>query len=86
MLYNSLIHPYFYYCHPIWGKAAYTSLRQLIVLQKKAIRVISRSSYYAHAAPLFTQHKLLHLEDLYLYASSIYIYSFVNTYHPVHLP
>jgi len=82
MLYYSLIYPYFFYCHLIWGKAAYSSLRQLIILQKKAVRVLSRSSFYAHTAPLFSQHKILHLEDLYIYCSSIYAYKLTCSIFP----
>ena len=38
---------------------------KVITLQKKAIRLISDSSYISHANPLFIQHKLSKIGDLF---------------------
>ena len=39
----------------LWG----TESHRVSMLQKKAIRLISNSSYISHTNPLFIQHKLL---------------------------
>ena len=38
---------------------------KVLTLQKKAIRLISNSSYISHTNPLFIQHKLLKIGDLF---------------------
>ena len=39
--------------------------QKVFTLQRKAIRLISNSSYISHANPLFIQHKLLEIGDLF---------------------
>uniref|UniRef100_A0A3B3B509 Reverse transcriptase domain-containing protein n=1 Tax=Oryzias melastigma TaxID=30732 RepID=A0A3B3B509_ORYME len=70
MLYCSLILPYFSYCAEIWGNNYITSIKPLIVLQKRAIRVIHKAGYYDHTHPLFTHSKLLKLKDLVNYLTA----------------
>ena len=52
-IYYSLIHSRLVYCLEVWGTATKTNLQPLIVQQKKAIRLITGSSYLAHTEPLF---------------------------------
>ena len=48
-IYNSLILPHLNYCILAWG---YDSKR-IYKLQKKAIRIISKSKFYSHSHPIF---------------------------------
>ena len=64
-LYYSLIYPYLVYCSNIWGGTYSTHLKPLTVLQKRAIRLISKSPVLAHTTPLFQRHKILKLCDIY---------------------
>ena len=57
MLYNALILPYKNYCN-IWGNCSKTKINLLLLLQKKAIRICTQSSYLAHAT-IFKQLKRL---------------------------
>ena len=59
MLYTSLIQSYINYCIVIWGSANSCHLKPLIVLQKKAIRIISNSNFRDASAPIFYQLKIL---------------------------
>ena len=52
-LYYSLIHTHFYYGCLLWGNTRRISLRKLEGLQKKAIRIVSRTSQNTPTAPLF---------------------------------
>ena len=61
LLYNSLILPHLIYCITLWGK----NNQRLIKLQKKAIRTITNVKYNAHTDPIFKQHNLLKLTDLF---------------------
>ena len=61
ILYKSLIASYLNYGLLLWGTESY----KVLTLQKKAIRLISNSSYISHTNPLFIQHKLLKIGDLF---------------------
>ena len=66
-LYHSLIYPYLNYCNLIWGGTANMHLESLILLQKKCIRIISKVGYYDHTGPLFKDHKMLTVSEIYDY-------------------
>ena len=61
IIYQSLITSYFNYGLILWGKKAY----QLFNLQKKAMRIITKSSHLAHTERLFKKENILKLDDLY---------------------
>ena len=74
-LYNSLIYPYLLYCNLVWGGTFHTNLAALVILQKKAIRIIHHKPYGSHTKPLFFQSKLLNLFDIHNYLLGIYMYN-----------
>ena len=41
------------YCIDIWGISAQSHLRPLLLSQKKIVRIMTFSTYYAHTDPLF---------------------------------
>ena len=63
ILYKSLIASYLNYGLLLWGNES----QKVLTLQRKAICLISNSSYISHANPLFIQHndKLLEIGDLF---------------------
>jgi hypothetical protein len=64
ILYHSLIQSHLNYCNITWGYALKKYTNRLTILQKKAIRNITKSTYNAHTSPLFKDHGLLKLEDI----------------------
>ena len=60
LLYNSLIVPHINYCITAWGFIEIESPK----FKKKAIRIITASSYISHTEPLFKQLNLLKVEDI----------------------
>jgi len=60
MIYNSLVMPHLNYGILSWG----SKIHRLTKIQKKAIRIISHSSYNAHTEPLFKSYNLLKCLDL----------------------
>ena len=60
MLYNALILPHIQYSILCWGYKG----NRVIKLQRRAIRVITRSKYNAHTDPLFKTLNLLKFEDI----------------------
>ena len=74
-LYNSLIYPYLIYCNLVWGGTFQTNLSSLVILQKKAIRIIHSKPYGSHTKPLFYESKMLNLFDIHNYLLGIYMYN-----------
>ena len=60
-LYNSLIISYINYGLLLWE----IDCHKLEILQKKVLRFMTNSSYIAHTAPLFIQHGVLRVTDMY---------------------
>ena len=51
-LYHCLIHPYIAYCNMIWASNYNSRLHRIIVLQKKAVRLIAGFPYNSHTGIL----------------------------------
>ena len=64
MLYFSLIHPHLQYGNIVWGSAYKYHLNSLKILQKRAIRIISRSTYNAPTTELFKKLNIMKLDDI----------------------
>ena len=60
-IYQSLIQPYITYGIAVWGQAAPTNLDKLLILQKRALRLIHFAPYRSHAIPLFNHYNILPL-------------------------
>ena len=54
------------YCISVWGLTYPTNLKRLVLLQKRAMRIISKSCYGAHTEPIFKNLCILPLNDMYL--------------------
>ena len=63
-LYNSLVYPYIDYGITLWGTTHETYVKQIAIMQKKAIRITTGANYNDHTEPLFKQLKLLTLKDV----------------------
>ena len=81
-LYNSFIYPYFTYCIEVWGNACQSYLQPLVILQKRAIRMIVGARKMDHTLPLFYNLNLLQLKDIYIYCVQLFMYK----YHHGRLP
>ena len=64
-IYRSLIFPYTLYGISVWGQAAQCDLRKILILQKRALRLIFFSSNRCHAIPLFVSSNILPVDMLY---------------------
>ena len=61
LMYTSLILPHIYFCITAWGFKCNWIFR----LQKKALRIISKSKFNSHIEPLFRQLSLLNVEHIF---------------------
>ena len=49
-LYNSMILPYLYYCNLAWGGTYKANLQRIVILQKRALRIVNNSTYNANTS------------------------------------
>ena len=75
-----MIHPYLMYCNIAWGCAYKTNLDNLFKLQKRAVRLISNTSYLAHTSTLFCRLGILKIFDIYKFQTLCFIYKYRNRY------
>ena len=62
-IYNSLIFSHLCYGLEVWGATFEKNLKRIVGIQKKAIRIISKSHWLAHSEPRMKKLKLLKLPD-----------------------
>jgi hypothetical protein len=74
MLYHSMVYPHLSYCNIVWGAASAMHLHSLVVLQKRAVRVVFNSQYKAHTNPIFKELKLLKLPDINKYLIAQFLF------------
>ena len=81
LIYFALVQSYISYGILLWGFEA----DKLFKLQKKAIRIITKSPYLAHTEPLFKKEKLLKIEDIFKISCLKFYYRLVNNMLPKNL-
>ena len=84
-IYQSLIIPYLSYGIVVWGHAAQTYINQILVLQKRALRLIYFTSYRSHAIPLFISSNTIPINLLYFKSVSILRHDVFNKQTPCNI-
>ena len=77
-LYFSLFHPHLLYCTLIFGCTSDSNIKLVLIMQKKAVRIISNKKYNDHTAPLFIQHSILPFDKLLYFNKIKFIHSYVH--------
>ena len=75
-MYRALIESHLRFACTSFGSAPKAALEELLILQKKAIRLIARAYYRAHTDPLFLRFKLLKIQDLITLERALQVFSF----------
>ena len=78
VLYNTLIIPHLNYCAVIWGSAYQSKLRRIIILQKRAVRIIDHKPHLFHTAQLFVKFNILKMPDLVVQQNIVILLAFLN--------
>ena len=74
ILYYSIIYPYLEYCNLVWASTYSSNLCCIVLLKKRAIRILNESEFYAHTDPLFTKLNILKFEDIHLLQLGQFMY------------
>ena len=75
-LYYTFIYSFLTYGLIVWGNTYQSILNPLLILQKRALRIITFSSFQEHSTPLFKYTKILKLCDLIHLHIAIFMYKF----------
>ena len=83
-LHLALLYPYLQYGTIVWwGSKNKTTLNRLIVLQKRIIRVITKSCFDAPSAPLLYEHNFLNITNIYMLHTGLFMFYFKKKLLPV---
>ena len=83
-LYNTLILPYIIYCNIAWGNCSKSKLDNILLLQKKAVRICTHSGFLDHTDPLFYRTKILKVHDIHDLQTSLCL-SMLKRFFPLFL-
>ena len=81
-LYFAIIHSHLSYGCFLWGNTHKKSLKPILTLQKKAIRIIAGAKYNSHTATLLKKHNILTVNKIY----SLQINQFMHKFLSFNLP
>ena len=82
-IYYSLIYPYLFYNCVSYSGTFDVHLHRVVILQKRAIRILSRASYFEHTDPLFARHKILKFEDVCRLSLGLYVYDNLDSFNAI---
>ena len=85
ILYNSMILPYLNYCCLIWGVNYYSQLQRLVILQKRAVRLIECVYPPISSGPLFKKYNILKVSDIARNQMIIVMHKFISKQLPTAL-
>ena len=75
MLYNTLLQPYLNYCAEVWANTYKSGLKNIVVIQKRAIRLICNVCSRTHTNDLFKKLNILKFTDLVEYKCGIIMFN-----------
>ena len=85
MVYNTLVLPYLMYCCELWGNTYKIRINDLMLLQKRAIRLIENVSYRSHTSEIFKKYGILKIKDLIDLHTCLLMYKASNKQLPVNV-
>ena len=63
-LYYALVYPYFSYCNLVWASNYNSRLNKLVVLQKRAVRILAKIPIAGHSKPYFQLYNILTIDQI----------------------
>ena len=77
-IYFTLVYPYFFYYNLIWASTYKSNLVRLEILQKRVVRTIAKTHFYAHTDPIFRKLGILKFHDIHLFQLCLFMFSYQN--------
>ena len=87
-LYKSLVYPHLIYAITIWGTEAPNStyMQPILKIQKKILRIVTRSNPSTPTTPIRIKHNLLNVTDLYIHRVCIETHPHIHSSAPTNRP
>ena len=85
ILYFSLFLPYLSYCFEVWGNTYSSNIKNVYILQKKAVRIVCNVDYQHPSNVLFRELHVLKLHDLIELRTAMIMYKAKTGCLPVNL-
>ena len=63
-LYYTLVYPYIHYGNIVWANNYPSKLTRIVLLQKRAVRIIAKVGYRESTAEIFKELKLLRVDQI----------------------
>ena len=77
-VYYSTIYPHLNYCNILWGHASKSVLNNLIMLQKRSMRIICNVGYRYNTGLLFKNAGILKLLDINVYNTALFMFKYYH--------
>ena len=78
MLYKSLVHCHLLYCIQTYTSASVSTLKKLVIQQKKAIRIVTGSRFNSHTVPIFKHHEILPLFEEGKFSKILFMHDYIH--------
>lgn len=83
LIYFAHFHSYISYCSNLFCVATEKDLKPISILQKKAIRIVTKSKFRDHTAPLFKKLSILPLQKLIYFNIIKFMFQYSNNLLPI---
>ena len=80
-IYHSLVTSRIYYGNLLWGK----NPKRIVILQKKCLRIITKSRYNDHIEPICKSLSILKVQDIHIMKKLCFYYRYLNNKLPTYL-
>ena len=77
-LYYAIVYPYLNYGILAWGNANKTLMDRLLLLQKKALRIMCNTDYRAHTRDLFFTNRILRINEIFSLQLGVFMFLLNN--------
>ena len=74
ILFLSFIYLYLTYCNHIWGATYKTRLARLVMLQKKAVRILSHAGNRTSSDPLYRKLDIMKVQNIHTYLTGRFMF------------
>ena len=81
LIYFAIFDSYLSYCCLVWAQN-YSTIQRIIILQKKAIRIINLQPRNFHTSPLFKQNSILKFQDKICLENILFVSKSLNNLSP----
>ena len=78
IMYHAHVNSLLNYCNIIWANTYDSHLTPLVRIQKRIIRNIARTDFFAHTEPLFKELRILKISDIRKFALAVYFFKHRN--------